>query len=270
MVFGRSVQASRESMGRQLAREAPVDADIVVPVPDSGVTRRPGLRAGERHSLPLWPDPQSLRRPHVHRAGAACARLRREAEAESGAQLLEGKRVVLIDDSIVRGTTSRKIVRMVRDAGAKEVHMRISCPPTISPCFYGVDTPSKKPAHRGQQVGRGNPRLHWRRFAGLSLARGPEEGLRRRREDDLLHRLLHRQISDELGGRGGDFSRQWQRASSQFAVLRSQFFDANVFLSLPLASSTLSSCLESQTSATLQFRFCRFDSVTSKAGRIAG
>ena len=64
--------------------------------------------------------------------------------------LLEGKRVVLIDDSIIRGTTSRKIVRMVRGAGANEVHLRISCPPTISPCFYGVDTPSKTGLDRGQ------------------------------------------------------------------------------------------------------------------------
>ena len=90
---------------------------------------------------------------------------------------------MLIDDSIVRGTTSRKIVRMVRSAGAKEVHMRISCPPTISPCFYGVDTPSKKEADRRQQIGRRDSRVHRRGFAGVSLARGIEESLRRRRED---------------------------------------------------------------------------------------
>ena len=116
--------------------------------------------------------------------------------------LLEGKRVVLIDDSIVRGTTSRKIVRMIRSAGAKEVHMRISCPPTISPCYYGVDTPSKNQliaANKSVDEIRDYIR---RRFAGLSFARRTEESLRRRRENFLLFGLLHRQISYEHCGRG--------------------------------------------------------------------
>ena len=83
--------------------------------------------------------------------------------------LLEGKSVMLVDDSIVRGTTSRKIVRMVRQAGAREVHMRISCPPTISPCFYGVDTPNKSELIAANSTDRRNPPLHRSRFARLSL-----------------------------------------------------------------------------------------------------
>jgi amidophosphoribosyltransferase len=143
-VFGRSVDQSRDQMGRQLAREAPVEADIVVPVPDSGNTAAMGYSAesGIPFRLAL------IRNHYIGRTFIEPRQSVRDfgvkLKLNPVRSLLEGKRVVLIDDSIVRGTTSKKIVRMIRQAGAKEVHMRISCPPTISPCFYGVDTPSKK------------------------------------------------------------------------------------------------------------------------------
>jgi amidophosphoribosyltransferase len=143
MVFGRPVQTSREELGRQLAREAPVEADIVVPVPDSGVTAAVGYAA--ESGIPFRFG--LIRNHYVGRTFIEPSQSVRDfgvkLKLNPVRALLEGKRVVLIDDSIVRGTTSRKIVRMIRSAGAKEVHMRISCPPTISPCFYGVDTPSK-------------------------------------------------------------------------------------------------------------------------------
>src|ERR1700683_3838298 len=144
IVFGRAVQTSREQLGRQLAREAGIEADLVVPVPDSGVTAAVGYAAESgipfRFAL--------IRNHYVGRTFIEPSQSVRDfgvkLKLNPVRSLLEGKRVVLIDDSIVRGITSRKIVRMIRNAGAKEVHMRISCPPTISPCFYGVDTPSKK------------------------------------------------------------------------------------------------------------------------------
>jgi amidophosphoribosyltransferase len=143
MVFGRSVQESREDLGRQLAIESPVQADLVVPVPDSGVTAAMGFAA--ESGIPLRFG--LIRNHYVGRTFIEPRQTVRDfgvkLKLNPVRSLLEGKRVVLIDDSIVRGTTSRKIVRMIRSAGAKEVHMRISCPPTISPCFYGVDTPSK-------------------------------------------------------------------------------------------------------------------------------
>ena len=143
IVFGRPVQTSREELGRQLAREAPVEADIVVPVPDSGVTAAVGYAA--ESGIPFRFG--LIRNHYVGRTFIEPSQSVRDfgvkLKLNPVRALLEGKRVVLIDDSIVRGTTSRKIVRMIRSAGAKEVHMRISCPPTISPCFYGVDTPSK-------------------------------------------------------------------------------------------------------------------------------
>jgi amidophosphoribosyltransferase len=144
LVFGRAVQESREELGRQLAREAPSEADLVVPVPDSGVTAAMGYAA--ESGIPFRFG--LIRNHYVGRTFIEPRQSVRDfgvkLKINPVRSLLEGKRVVLIDDSIVRGTTSRKIVRMVRSAGAKEVHMRISCPPTISPCFYGVDTPSKK------------------------------------------------------------------------------------------------------------------------------
>jgi len=144
LVFGRAVQESREELGRQLAREAPAEADIVVPVPDSGVTAAMGYAA--ESGIPFRFG--LIRNHYVGRTFIEPQQTVRDfgvkLKLNPVRSLLDGKRVVLIDDSIVRGTTSRKIVRMVRGAGAREVHMRISCPPTISPCFYGVDTPSKR------------------------------------------------------------------------------------------------------------------------------
>src|SRR4051812_17328864 len=143
-VFGRSVQESRELMGRLLAREYPVDADIVVPVPDSGVAAALGYSAESgipfRHGL--------IRNHYVGRTFIEPSQAIRDfgvkLKLNPIKSLLTGKRVILVDDSLVRGTTSRKLVRMVRNAGAREVHLRISCPPTVSPCYYGVDTPSKQ------------------------------------------------------------------------------------------------------------------------------
>ena len=143
-VFGRWVQESREEMGRQLARESGVDADLVVPVPDSGVTAAIGYAA--ESGIPFRFG--LIRNHYVGRTFIEPEQRVRDfgvkLKLNPVRNLLEGKRIILIDDSIIRGTTSRKIVRMVRGAGAKEIHLRISCPPTISPCFYGVDTPSKR------------------------------------------------------------------------------------------------------------------------------
>ena len=142
-VFGRPVDQSRDALGRQLARQAPAEADIVVPVPDSGVSAAMGY--AEESGLPFRFG--LIRNHYVGRTFIEPSQSVRDfgvkLKLNPVRSVLEGKRVVLIDDSIVRGTTSRKIVRMIRSAGAREVHMRISCPPTISPCFYGVDTPSK-------------------------------------------------------------------------------------------------------------------------------
>ncbi len=143
-VYGRWVQESRDRMGRQLARESAVPADVVVPVPDSGVTAALGY--AEEAGIPFRFG--LIRNHYVGRTFIAPEQRVRDfgvrLKLNPVHNLLEGKRVILIDDSIIRGTTSRKIVRMVRGAGAKEVHLRISCPPTVSPCFYGVDTPSKR------------------------------------------------------------------------------------------------------------------------------
>ena len=144
MVFGRSVQQSREMLGRYLAQEHPVDADVVVPVPDSGVPAATGF--AEESGIPFKIG--LIRNHYVGRTFIEPSQAIRDfgvkLKLNPVRSLLEGKRVVLVDDSIVRGTTSRKIVRIVREAGAREVHMRISCPPTVSPCFYGVDTPTRK------------------------------------------------------------------------------------------------------------------------------
>jgi amidophosphoribosyltransferase len=143
IIFGRSVSDSRHKMGERLAIENPVEADLVVPVPDSGVAAAIGFAAQSgitfRHAI--------IRNHYVGRTFIEPSQSIRSfgvrLKLNPVRDLIEGKRVVLVDDSIVRGTTSKKIVQMVREAGAREVHMRISCPPTVSPCYYGVDTPRK-------------------------------------------------------------------------------------------------------------------------------
>jgi amidophosphoribosyltransferase len=120
-----------------------VPADVVVPIPDSGVCGAIGY--SEASGIPMRMG--LIRNHYVGRTFIEPQQSIRHfgvrVKLNPVRSILDGKRVILVDDSIVRGTTSRKIVRMVRDAGAREVHMRISCPPTISPCFYGVDTPQR-------------------------------------------------------------------------------------------------------------------------------
>ena len=142
-VFGQSVNEVRTELGRVLAREAGVVADVVVPIPDSGVCAALGYAEESRVPLKMG----LIRNHYVGRTfinpQQAIRHFKVKVKLNPVKSILEGKRVLLVDDSIVRGTTSQKIVRMIRAAGASEVHMRISCPPTISPCYYGIDTPRR-------------------------------------------------------------------------------------------------------------------------------
>lgn len=143
MSEGRNVYETRQKIGAQLAREAPVAADVVVPVPDSGI---PGaLGYAKQSGIPF--ELGIIRNHYVGRTfiepSAHVRNLGVKLKHNGNRAMIEGKRVILVDDSIVRGTTSKKIVNMVRDAGAKEVHMRIASPPTTHSCFYGVDTPTR-------------------------------------------------------------------------------------------------------------------------------
>jgi amidophosphoribosyltransferase len=182
VIFGRSVQTSREMLGRLLAREHPAEADLVVPVPDSGVSAAIGY--ADESGIPLRFG--LIRNHYVGRTFIEP----RQAIRDFGVKLklnpvrslLEGKRVVLVDDSIIRGTTSRKIVRIVREAGARELHVRISCPPTISPCYYGIDTPTKKEliasTHNVEQIREyiGADTLGYLSLEGMREAVGDAQG----------------------------------------------------------------------------------------------
>jgi len=143
MVFGRSVAASRQGFGRRLAKEHPAQADVVVAVPDSGMY--PALGYAEESGIPF-----ALGLVRNHYVGRTFIEPKQsirhfgvKVKLNPVREVVEGKRVVLVDDSIVRGTTSRKIVRMLREAGAKEVHVRVSSPPTMNSCHYGIDTPTR-------------------------------------------------------------------------------------------------------------------------------
>ena len=140
---GRGVYHARKAIGAELALESPADADLVVPVPDSGVPAALGF--AEASKIPF--DLGIIRNHYIGRTFIQPTQKGRNDSVKmkhnANPSTVAGKRVVLVDDSIVRGTTSRKIVSMMRAAGAAEVHMRIASPPTTSPCFYGVDTPDK-------------------------------------------------------------------------------------------------------------------------------
>ena len=183
-VFGRNVLGTRQRLGRQLAREAPADADIVVPVPDSGMGAALGY--SEESGLPFqW---GLIRNHYVGRTFIEPKQSIRsfgvKIKLNPVRSVLEGKRVVLIDDSIVRGTTSRKIVGMVREAGAREVHMRISSPPTTGPCYYGIDTPLKTEliasSHSTEEIRQsiGADSLAYLSHEGLLAAIGDADGQR--------------------------------------------------------------------------------------------
>ncbi len=143
-IFNRMVYPVRKEFGRQLARQYPVDADLVIAVPDSGMPAAMGF--AEEAGLPF--ELGLIRNHYVGRTFIEPQQSIRhfgvKLKLNPVRDILEGKRVVVVDDSIVRGTTSRKIVKMIRNAGAKEIHLRISSPPTSYPCFYGIDTPSRK------------------------------------------------------------------------------------------------------------------------------
>jgi len=143
-VFGRDVYGIRRQLGRELAREAPVDADVVIAVPDSGVPAALGYAAESK--IPY--ETGLVRNHYVGRTFIQPQQMIRhfgvKVKLNVVREVLGGRRVIVVDDSIVRGTTSRKIVKMVRAAGAREVHMRISSPPIQWPCYYGIDTPTRK------------------------------------------------------------------------------------------------------------------------------
>lgn len=181
-VFGQSVFVTRKQLGRQLAIEQPAQADVVIAVPDSGVASAIGF--AQQSGLPF--DVGLIRSHYVGRTFIEP----QQSIRHFGVKLklapvratLEGKRVVVVDDSIVRGTTSRKIVKMLKDSGAKEVHLRIASPPTTWPCYYGIDTPSRQEliaaSHTVDEIARyvTADSLGYLSLRGLHAAAGDPEG----------------------------------------------------------------------------------------------
>ncbi len=142
-VYGQNVYQKRKNMGMELAKEQPVEADMIVPVPDGGVPSAIGY--AQESGIPF--EMGIMRNHYIGRTFIEPTQEMRDLKVKMKlspiTDLIKGKRIIVIDDSIVRGTTSRRIIRMLKEAGASEVHMRISSPPTTNPCYYGVDTPDK-------------------------------------------------------------------------------------------------------------------------------
>jgi amidophosphoribosyltransferase len=182
VLWGHNVHRVRKAMGHQLAHEHPVEADVVIPVPDSGVGAALGF--SEESGIPY--DSGLVRNHYVGRTFIEPQQGIRhfgvKIKLNPNREVLEGRRVVVVDDSIVRGTTSRKIVKMVRAAGAREVHMRISSPPIQWPCYYGIDTPTRKEligsSHRVSEIQRylGADSLGYLSLDGMLKATGADPG----------------------------------------------------------------------------------------------
>jgi amidophosphoribosyltransferase len=184
VVFGVSVDAARKAMGRRLALEQPADADIVIAVPDSSNAAALGysMESGIQMEMGL------IRNHYVGRTfiypSTELRDNRVQIKFNPVRELLHGRRVAVVDDSIVRGTTSKKLMRMLRGVGAKEIHVRISSPPILYPCFYGIDTPTRKE---------------------LIAANSSIEEIRRYLEVDSLGYLSVEGLLESTGLPGGDF-----------------------------------------------------------------
>ncbi|MDP7557679.1 MAG: amidophosphoribosyltransferase [Nitrospinaceae bacterium] len=183
-LFGQPVYSVRKHMGRALARDTPVDADVVVPVPDSGVISAMGY--SEESGIPFQMG--LIRNHYVGRTfiepQSQIRNFGVKIKLNAVESVIRGKRVIIIDDSIVRGTTSKKIVKMLREVGAKEIHVRISSPPTTHSCFYGIDTPTK-----GELIASNMDLKQTREYLGA----------------DSLHYLDLEKMLDVFGDQRGDF-----------------------------------------------------------------
>ena len=181
-IFGREVYGVRKEFGRQLAREHAVEADVVIPIPDSGVPAAVGY--AEESGIPFQLG--LIRNHYVGRTFIEPQQSIRhfgvKIKLNPVREVIEGKRVVIVDDSIVRGTTARKIIKMIRNAGAREIHMRVSSPPTSFPCFYGIDTPTRKElissSHTVEEINRyiTSDTLGYLSIEGMLAAAGVPEG----------------------------------------------------------------------------------------------
>jgi amidophosphoribosyltransferase len=182
LMNGKSVYRAREKMGMRLAQEAPVEADVVIPVPDSGVPAAIGY--SKQSGIPF--EMGLIRSHYVGRTFIepqdSIRHFGVRLKLSPVRSIVDGKRVVVVDDSLVRGTTSRKIVKMLRAAGAKEVHLRISAPPTTHPCFYGIDTPTRSElvaaSHSVEEINRyvTSDSLAYVSHEGMMQAVGSETG----------------------------------------------------------------------------------------------
>ena len=200
IVGGRNVYDMRKQMGAQLAREAPARADVIIPIPDSGVPAAIGY--AQESGIPF--ELGIIRNHYVGRTfiepEQRIRQLGVKLKHSANASAVRGNRIVLIDDSVVRGTTSKKIVQMMFEAGAREVHLRVSSPPITHPDFYGIDTPRTAELLAANMTRGGDARVHRRHQPGVPVGRRhlPRARLRAaRRSQPPVHRpLLHRRLPD--------------------------------------------------------------------------